>query len=111
MIRKRDAVRGALLGLAVGDAMGNTVDSRNLEEIRRDYGPNGLLGYDLANGYADITSYTQLAAFCANGLLLGLTRGKKAPLENYVAVALGSGPEVSITANRSGITAGFPVNP
>ena len=88
MIRKRDAVRGALLGLAVGDAMGNTVDGRNLEEIRRDYGPNGLLGYDLANGGADITSYTQLAAFCANGLLLGLTRGRQAPLENYVAVAL-----------------------
>ena len=88
MIRKRDAVRGALLGLAVGDAMGNTVDNRNLEEIRRDYGPNGLLGYDLANGGADITSYTQLAAFCANGLLLGLTRGRQAPLENYVAVAL-----------------------
>ena len=88
MIRKRDAVRGALLGLAVGDAMGNTVDSRNLEEIRRDYGPNGLLGYDLANGGADITSYTQVAAFCANGLLLGLTRGRQAPLENYVAVAL-----------------------
>jgi len=89
---KRDAVRGALLGLAVGDAMGYTVDSRCLEEIRRDYGPNGLLGYDLVNGYADITSYTQLAAFAANGLLMGLTRqrmqGQKAPLSRYVAVAV-----------------------
>ena len=65
--------RSVLLGLAVGDAMGHAVDRRSLEEIRNDYGPNGLLGYDLVNGYADITSYTQLAAFTANGLLYGIT--------------------------------------
>jgi len=89
---KRALFRGALLGLAVGDAMGYTVDSKTLEEIRTDYGPNGLLGYDLVNGYADVTSYTQLAAFSANGLLLGLTRGrmrmKMAPLVRYIALAV-----------------------
>ena len=73
---KRSRFRGALLGLAVGDAMGYTVDSKSLSEIREDYGPNGLLGYDLVNGYAEITSHTQLAAFTANGLLLGLTKGQ-----------------------------------
>ena len=76
MGQKQNQNRGVLLGLAVGDAMGHTVDRRSLEEICSDYGPNGLLGYDLVNGYADITSYTQLAAFTANGLLLGLTRGQ-----------------------------------
>ena len=76
MLQRQGINRGVLLGLAVGDAMGHTVDRRSLEEIRNDYGPNGLLGYDLVNGYADITSYTQLAAFTANGLLLGLTRGQ-----------------------------------
>jgi len=76
MAIKQETYRGCLLGLAVGDAMGYTVDSRSLEEIRRDYGPNGLLGYDLVNGYAEVTSYTQLAAFSANGLLWGLTRGR-----------------------------------
>ncbi len=83
--------RGCLLGLAVGDAMGYTVDARSWQEIREDYGPNGLLGYDLVNGYADVTSYTQLAAFTCNGLLLGLTRGqmlgKMAPFVKYVEVA------------------------
>ncbi len=83
--------RGCLLGLAVGDAMGYTVDSRSLSEIREDYGPNGLLGYDLVNGYAEITSYTQLTAFTCNGLLLGLTRGqlqgKMAPFVRYVALS------------------------
>ena len=75
MPRSPSAYRGALLGMAVGDAMGYSVDSRTLTEIKEDYGPNGLLGYDLVNGYADVTSNTQLAAFTCNGLLFGLTRG------------------------------------
>ena len=71
MVSRRSAYRGCLLGLAVGDAMGYTIDTKSWAEIREDYGPNGLLGYDLANGYAEISSYTQLAAFTANGLLYG----------------------------------------
>ena len=85
------AYRGCLLGLAVGDALGYTVDSRSWQEIQEDYGPNGLQGYDLVNGYAEITSYTQLAAFTCNGLLFGMTRGllqgKMAPFVRYIAHA------------------------
>lgn len=92
MNQKRNQFRGVMLGLAVGDAMGHTVDSRSLGEICRDYGPNGLLGYDLVNGYADVTSYTQLAAFCANGLLFGLTRGqtqgRRDALLRYLTIAI-----------------------
>ncbi len=88
---RRSLYRGCLLGLAVGDAMGYTVDSRSWREIQEDYGPNGLLGYDLVNGYADVTSYTQLAAFTCNGLLVGLTRGqvqgKMAPFCSYISMA------------------------
>ena len=91
MAKKQSAYRGALLGMAVGDAMGYSVDSRSWQEIKEDYGPNGLLGYDLMNGYADVTSYTQLAAFTCNGLLLGLTRGqilgKMAPFVNSVRLS------------------------
>lgn len=91
MAADRSAYRGCLLGLAVGDAMGYTVDSRSWQEIQEDYGPNGLLGYDLVNGYADVTSYTQLAAFTCNGLLFGLTRGqmmgKMAPFIKYIGLA------------------------
>ena len=85
---KESAVRGCLLGLAVGDAMGCPVDKKSWTEICEDYGPNGLLGYDLANGTANITSYTQLAAFVANGLLIGTTRGKSDQLEKYIALGL-----------------------
>lgn len=89
MAKKRSAYRGCLLGLAVGDAMGYTVNSHTLAEIQEDYGPNGLQGYDPMNGYAEVTSYTQLAAFTANGLLYGLTQGRikgtMPPFINYLA--------------------------
>jgi ADP-ribosylglycohydrolase len=91
MAAKRISYRGCLLGLAIGDAMGKAVDCRSLGEIREDYGPGGLQGYDLVNGYADISSYTQLAAFTCNGLLVGITRGQTrgtmAPFVQYIALA------------------------
>ena len=84
------ACRGLLLGMAVGDAMGAAVDKKTYEQICADYGPAGLLGYDLVNGLAQISSYTQVAAFACNGLLLGLTGGKSGPAEclGYVTLAL-----------------------
>ena len=86
-----ESYRGCLLGLAVGDAMGYPVDSLTLQEICDAYGPNGLLGYETVNGYADVTSYTQLAAFTCNGLLLAMTRGqltgKMAPLVKYIGLS------------------------
>lgn len=74
MVGRNENLRGCLLGLAVGDAMGYAVDKLSWSEICENYGPNGLLGYDLANGSADVTSYTQLAAFVCNGVLLAETR-------------------------------------
>ena len=87
MADKVTACRGGLLGLAVGDAMGRCVDIKSLEEICQDYGPNGLLGYDLANGSADVTACTQIAAFVGNGLLLGVSRGRK-DLLPYITLSL-----------------------
>lgn len=91
MENRLSAYKGCLLGLAIGDAMGYTIDHKTLTQIREDYGPNGLLGYDLANGYADTTSYTQIAAYVCNGLLFGMTRGQlrgvMAPCVRYIAMA------------------------
>ena len=90
-VTKRSIYRGCLLGLAVGDAMGCGIDERSFDEIQEDYGPGGLRGYDLVNGYADVSSHTQLAAFTCNGLLLAMTRGQlrgaMAPLSRYIALA------------------------
>ena len=92
MQEKRKVFRGALLGLAVGDAMGNAVDRKSLEDICLDYGPNGLMGYDLANGYAEVSSYTQLAAYVTNGIIMGLAKnqsyGRTTPLIQYISTAL-----------------------
>ena len=88
MEKKINAYRGCLLGLAVGDAMGYPVDKKTWDEICEAYGPNGLLGYDLANGSAEITSYTQLAAFVCNGLLLGATRQDPAKYNKFIALSL-----------------------
>ena len=88
MTQRKSGCIGTLLGLAVGDAMGHTVDEKSWDEIREDYGPNGLLGYDLVNGRAVGSSYTQVAAFVANGLLLGITRGKPELYISYINLSL-----------------------
>lgn len=80
--------RGCLLGLAVGDAMGFPVDEKTWNEIQEDYGPNGLLGYDLVNGQAAASAYTQVAAYVSNGLLLGITRGKPENYLRYIHLSL-----------------------
>ena len=79
--------RGCLLGLAIGDAMGGPVETKTLEGICTDYGPNGLLGYDLTNSSAEVSSYTQIAAFVGNGMLLGVARGKT-DYHSYIVTAL-----------------------
>lgn len=88
MAGKVSAYRGCLLGLAVGDALGLAVDDKSWEQIQENYGPNGLLGYDLVNGCAEITSYTQLAAYSCNGLLVGLTRGRIDTALDYIRLGL-----------------------
>ena len=79
---------GCLLGMAVGDAMGAAVEKKSYEEICETYGPAGLLGYDTVNGLAEITSYTQVAAFGVNGLLLAISRGQSHEAMAYVTLAL-----------------------
>ena len=91
MGNRLEAYKGCLIGLAAGDALGYTVSNQSMEQIRNNYGPGGLLGYDLVNGYAYVTSYTQIAAYACNGLLMGVTRGQMrgvmAPYVRYVALA------------------------
>lgn len=82
------AYQGCLLGLAAGDALGYSVDEKTWDEICADYGPNGLLGYDLANGCAEVTSYTQLAAYLGNALLLSVSRGAKGNFMPYISLGL-----------------------
>lgn len=92
MERLRSAYQGCLLGLAAGDALGYTVDSKSYEEICQDYGPQGLMGYDLVNGPARISAHTQIAAFATNALLIAITRGQQkgnnAAYQRYLQLAM-----------------------
>ena len=88
MGNKLDAYRGCLLGLAVGDAMGMPVDDMTWAEIQESYGPQGLLGYDLRGDFAEITSYTQVAAYICNALLLSVSRGKGDKMLDFVRLGL-----------------------
>ena len=88
MPRDIATIRGCVLGMAIGDAMGYTVEEMSIGEIRREYGPDGLLGYDLRNGSAEVTSYTQVAAYVANALLIHVTRGKPGTQLQYISLAM-----------------------
>ncbi|MEU6096697.1 ADP-ribosylglycohydrolase family protein [Streptomyces sp. NPDC047079] len=71
----RGRVRGALLGAAVGDALGAPVDGMSLEQIREAHGPEGLV--DLAvgpGGRGAITHHTQLTLFTVDGLIRAQVR-------------------------------------
>ncbi|WP_129308517.1 ADP-ribosylglycohydrolase family protein [Streptomyces sp. L2] len=71
----RSRVRGALLGAAVGDALGGPADALDLEEIRAAYGAEGLLDLAFAHGRRGaVTHHTQLTLFTVDGLIRAQVR-------------------------------------
>lgn len=77
MEKKNEAYRGGLLGFAVGDALGSAVHDKSWDTITEDYGPDGLLGYDLCGSEAGVTSYTQVLGYIANAFLVTVSRGSR----------------------------------
>ena len=72
MERRVSSYTGCLLGLAVGDGLGQ--------------------GAERINGFLSVSGFTQMTAYAANGLLLGLTHGQlsgaMAPPVRYISDAL-----------------------
>jgi ADP-ribosylglycohydrolase len=68
--------KGCLVGGAVGDALGYTIEFYSIDKIKMVYGERGITNYRLVDGKALISDDTQMTLFTANGLLLGATRGK-----------------------------------
>ncbi|MFI3262528.1 MAG: ADP-ribosylglycohydrolase family protein [Rikenellaceae bacterium] len=82
-------IHGSLIGGAVGDALGYTVEFSNLVGIRRIYGERGITRYSLDDrGLAIISDDTQMTLFTATSLLFGVThgimKGIMDSLESYV---------------------------
>ncbi|EGX60458.1 hypothetical protein SZN_07477 [Streptomyces zinciresistens K42] len=71
----RSRVRGTLLGVALGDALGAPVDALGLAEIQERYGPEGLLDPGQAYGRRGaVTHLTQLSLFTVDGLIRAQVR-------------------------------------
>ena len=71
-----DKIRGSLIGGAVGDALGYSIEFDSESSIFARYGEKGISEYalDTFSGKAVISDDTQMTLFTANGLLVGNTR-------------------------------------
>ncbi|MGW4030692.1 ADP-ribosylglycohydrolase family protein [Streptomyces sp. NPDC004838] len=71
----RSRVRGALLGAAIGDTFGAGVAGLALEEIRAEYGGDGVADLVPAHGRrGGVTAATQLTLFTVDGLIRAQVR-------------------------------------
>ena len=79
----KDRFQGAIVGLAVGDALGFPVEFIGAEEIRRRYGPHGVTDFVRPRSHAlgAYTDDTQMSLAVAAALL----RAGKAPDEEVLA--------------------------
>lgn len=71
-----DPIRGVLAGGAIGDALGYPAAALSADEIAARYGARGITAYEreAASGKAQISAYTQVTLFMANGILANETR-------------------------------------
>lgn len=88
-----DAIRGSMIGGAIGDALGYEVEFSHESEIFRRFGPRGIQMYAIKHPgeKARISDDTQMSMFTAAGLLFGDTRGSMRGIRgeprSYVAMA------------------------
>lgn len=78
MIDLRDRRLGAILGAAIGDAMGHPTEFLSMAEISSKYGPEGVQGFELwwpgadDRRFAPYTDDTQMAEVVLRGVLRAL---------------------------------------
>jgi ADP-ribosylglycohydrolase len=73
----REHFTGCLLGGAVGDALGWPVEFKDMDEIYKEYGPEGIQDMEPGEGgLFEITDDTQMTLFTAEGLLRAWTTAR-----------------------------------
>ncbi|MFI8303847.1 ADP-ribosylglycohydrolase family protein [Streptomyces sp. NPDC085927] len=71
----RSRVRGTLLGVALGDALGAPVDEQDIDAIRQAHGAAGITGPAPAHGRRGaVTHLTQMTLFSVDGLIRAQVR-------------------------------------
>lgn len=70
-----DRIKACLYGGALGDALGYAVEFSAWDEIRSEYGENGILEPELTGGKALISDDTQMTLFTAEGMLTAKENG------------------------------------
>ena len=79
-----DKIKGSLIGGAVGDALGYTVEFMQDSQIFRRFGERGITEYELKDGLARISDDTQMTLFTLEGLLRARNKHKSPGVSNYV---------------------------
>ena len=75
---QHDAIRGCMLGGAVGDALGAPIEFMSKSAIQQKYGKDGVQDYvEFNDGTGAITDDTQMALFTAEGILRAYVRGRE----------------------------------
>lgn len=74
MDKLKDLFYGCILGGAFGDALGYPVEFLKWNQIRREYGPDGIDYLKLSNGKALISDDTQMTLFTMAGMMTGMAR-------------------------------------
>ena len=75
-------IRGCLIGLAAGDALGWPVEFDSLDDILQKCGAAGVTDFmETQGGPGAVTDDTQMSLFTAEGLLLARMEGKGADLD------------------------------
>ena len=87
------AIKGSLVGGAIGDALGYPVEFMSYNSIIKQHGEGGIQRYekDSETGLALISDDTQMTLFTATGMLVGETRGAMrgvaGSMESYIHYA------------------------
>jgi len=79
-----DAIKGCLIGGAIGDALGFSVEFYEDSEIFKKYGEKGITALQLYDGIARFSDDTQMTLFTADGLISASRRYQKPTADEYI---------------------------
>jgi ADP-ribosylglycohydrolase len=85
--RREERTVGCFLGGAVGDALGAPVEFLSLDQIRQQFGADGIGDFSVAYGrIGAVTDDTQMTLFTAEGIIRTYQRARDRGQASYLGV-------------------------